>query len=178
MFTRLFEQAEPPRFSPTEQRGYREGQKDFWDFFRRQGDGGKERTCQRSGKRPDNDTEFYEHEYITRRLGVQVYFANPYYSWEKGCIENINIFYRQYLPRSPSFVQWSDHDILELQHNHNRRPRKKALSCHIRYFSIFAFISWFWSGIYPLYKFLRKAFPYQIKLVYLQVQNEENCVCK
>ena len=36
------------------------------------------------------------------KLGPQVYFANPYYSWEKGCIENINILYRQYLPRDPS----------------------------------------------------------------------------
>ena len=33
VFTRLFEQAEIAKFSPTEQRGYRESQKDFWDLF-------------------------------------------------------------------------------------------------------------------------------------------------
>lgn len=73
----------------------------------------------------DNGTEFCEHEYISRRLGTQVYFTNPYCSWEKGCIENTNMLYRQYLPRDPSFALWSDHDILELQHKLNRRPRKK-----------------------------------------------------
>ena len=73
----------------------------------------------------DNGTEFYEHEYITRKLGSPVYFTNPYCSWEKGCIENTNMLYRQYLPRDPSFALWSDDDILELQHKLNRRPRKK-----------------------------------------------------
>lgn len=73
----------------------------------------------------DNGTEFYEHEYIAKRLGTVVYFTNPYCSWEKGCIENTNMLYRQYLPRDPSFAQWSDADLLELQHKLNRRPRKK-----------------------------------------------------
>lgn len=62
----------------------------------------------------DNGTEFYEHEYISRRLGAQVYFTNTYCSWEKGCIENTNMLYRQYLPRDPSFALWSDEDLLEL----------------------------------------------------------------
>lgn len=73
----------------------------------------------------DNGTEFYEHEYITKKLGAPVYFTNPYCSWEKGCIENTNMLYRQYLPRDPSFASWTDDDILELQHKLNRRPRKK-----------------------------------------------------
>jgi len=73
----------------------------------------------------DNGTEFYEHEYITRKLGAPVYFTNPYCSWQKGCIENTNMLYRQYLPRDRSFAIWSDDDILELQHKLNRRPRKK-----------------------------------------------------
>ena len=73
----------------------------------------------------DNGPEFNEHEYITQKLGAKVYFTNPYCSWEKGCIENTNMLYRQYLPRDPSFAQWSDSDLLELQHKPNRRPRKK-----------------------------------------------------
>ena len=83
----------------------------------------------------DNGTEFYEHEYITKKLGAPVYFTNPYCSWEKGCIENTNMLYRQYLPRDPSFASWTDDDILELQHKLNRRPRKKSVSiCHIENF--------------------------------------------
>ncbi len=87
----------------------------------------------------DNGTEFYEHEYITKRLGAPVYFTNPYCSWEKGCIENTNMLYRQYLPRDPSFALWSDADILEPQHKLNRRPRKKidfALPYQMFYLSL------------------------------------------
>lgn len=73
----------------------------------------------------DNGTEFYEHEYMSKKLGAPVFFTNPYCSWEKGCIENTNMLYRQYLPRDPSFALWTDEKLLELQHKLNRRPRKK-----------------------------------------------------
>ncbi|MFC2530333.1 hypothetical protein [Segatella oris] len=38
----------------------------------------------------DNRTEFAAHETISRELGITVYFARPYCSWEKGAIENCN----------------------------------------------------------------------------------------
>ena len=73
----------------------------------------------------DNGTEFSEHEYMTSKLGAPVYFANPYCSWEKGCIENTNMLYRQYLTRDPSFAACTDANLLEIQQKLNRRPRKK-----------------------------------------------------
>lgn len=73
----------------------------------------------------DNGTEFSEHEFITRELGAQVYFADPYCSWQKGCIENTNMLYRQYLPRDSSFANVTDSQLLEIQHKLNRRPREK-----------------------------------------------------
>ena len=38
----------------------------------------------------DNGAEFAEHQAIARKLEAQIYFANPYCSWEKGSIENAN----------------------------------------------------------------------------------------
>ena len=38
----------------------------------------------------DNGTEFACHEMIGKSLGVTIYFADPYASWQKGAIENAN----------------------------------------------------------------------------------------
>jgi len=73
----------------------------------------------------DNGPEFANHEYITKKLGATVYFTDPYSSWQKGCIENTNMLYRQYIPRNTSFNNFSDKEIVEIQHKINRRPRKK-----------------------------------------------------
>lgn len=51
----------------------------------------------------DNGTEFAAHEIIARELGITVYFAHPYCSWEKGAIENMNGLVRQYIPKRTDF---------------------------------------------------------------------------
>jgi len=43
----------------------------------------------------DNGREFAGHENITSKLGVDVYFAHPYHSWERGLSENTNGLRRQ-----------------------------------------------------------------------------------
>jgi len=47
----------------------------------------------------DNGTEFACHEMIGKSLGVTIYFADPYASWQKGAIENANGLIRQYVPK-------------------------------------------------------------------------------
>ena len=47
----------------------------------------------------DNGTEFACHEMIGKSLGVTIYFADPYASWQKGVIENANGQIRQYVPK-------------------------------------------------------------------------------
>lgn len=54
----------------------------------------------------DNGTEFAAHEMITKRLGVPVYFTDPYSSWQKGAIENANKLIRQYIPKGASFKDY------------------------------------------------------------------------
>lgn len=72
----------------------------------------------------DNGSEFAGHEKITSKLGVDVYFAHPYHSWERGLSENTNGLIRQYFPKKTDFREVSDKEVLLVQHRLNNRPRK------------------------------------------------------
>ena len=73
----------------------------------------------------DNGTEFACHEMISKSLGVNVYFADPYSSWQKGGIENANGLIRQYVPKSETFEHVSHQQITKYSKKINMRPRKK-----------------------------------------------------
>ena len=73
----------------------------------------------------DNGTEFSAHEIISKALGVEVFFTDPYSSWQKGAIENANGLIRQYIPKKISFNNYDDKDIKDIKDKINRRPRKK-----------------------------------------------------
>ena len=72
----------------------------------------------------DNGREFAGHEEINSKLGVDVYFAHPYHSWERGLSENTNGLIRQYFPKKTDFREISDKEVLQVQHILNNRPRK------------------------------------------------------
>ena len=73
----------------------------------------------------DNGSEFAEHEYIARKLGIKFYFAHPCSSWERGLNENTNGLIRQYIPKASCLDQFSDLYIGNVQYKINRRPREK-----------------------------------------------------
>lgn len=73
----------------------------------------------------DNGKEFSAHEIISEALGVDVFFTDPYSSWQKGAIENANGLIRQYIPKKVSFNAYDDKDIKDIEEKINRRPRKK-----------------------------------------------------
>ena len=73
----------------------------------------------------DNGSEFAAHELITEKIGVKVYFTDPYSAWQKGAVENSNKLIRQYIPKGTSFNKYSDKEIKQIQHKLNRRPREK-----------------------------------------------------
>ena len=73
----------------------------------------------------DNGTEFACHEMIAKSIGTKVYFADPYSSWQKGAIENVNGLIRQYIPKNTSFSNISHQQITKIMHKINTRPRKK-----------------------------------------------------
>lgn len=87
----------------------------------------------------DNGTEFCEHRAISKALGCPIYFADPYSSWQKGCIENTNKLIRQYIPKGTDFKDLNDKELLDIQYKINRRPRQKLnfstpTTCFFQYF--------------------------------------------
>lgn len=73
----------------------------------------------------DNGKEFAEHQKLTRRLGLEVYFADPYASWQRGTNENTNGLLRQYFPKGTDFTQVSHHEVARVEQSLNNRPRRK-----------------------------------------------------
>lgn len=73
----------------------------------------------------DNGTEFACHEMIAKSLGVTIYFADPYASWQKWAIENANGLIRQYVPKKETFEHISQQQITKYSKKINMRPRKK-----------------------------------------------------
>ena len=72
----------------------------------------------------DNGLEFARHSEIAKALNVDIYFAKPYHSWQRGTNENTNGLIRQFLPKSRSFDNVTDEEIKEIEYNLNNRPRK------------------------------------------------------
>lgn len=72
----------------------------------------------------DNGREFSRHETIADRLGLDVYFAHPYSSWERGTNENTNGLLRQYLPKSRDFRTLTDAELASYVWQLDNRPRK------------------------------------------------------
>ena len=73
----------------------------------------------------DNGTEFSEHEYIEKQTKMDIYFAHPYHSWERGTNENTNGLLRQFFPKKSSFTNISQKDITRAVILINNRPRKR-----------------------------------------------------
>lgn len=73
----------------------------------------------------DNGSEFAAHEWITKMLGMPIFFTDAYSSWQKGAIENTNKLIRQYFPKGTDFRGITDKRIASIQAKINRRPREK-----------------------------------------------------
>ncbi len=72
----------------------------------------------------DNGTEFHGFKELEEKLGIKVYFAQPYHSWERGTNENTNGLIRQYLPKGSCFKQLTQRQCDKIERELNDRPRK------------------------------------------------------
>ncbi|VAW77230.1 Mobile element protein, partial [hydrothermal vent metagenome] len=77
----------------------------------------------------DNGLEFSEHEQIAAGLEVDIYFAHPYCSWERGINENTNGLIRQYFPKGTDFNKVTDKEIQFVMDRLNNRPRATRRGC-------------------------------------------------
>jgi len=73
----------------------------------------------------DNGPETSEFELIERQLGMTIYFAWPYHSWERGTSENTNGLLRQYFPKGTRFDTVTQEDVDRAVKLINNRPRKR-----------------------------------------------------
>lgn len=72
----------------------------------------------------DNGSENVLHTEIRDEYQIDTYFCDPYCSWQKGLVEEINGLIRQYLPRHINMNQITQDQIYEIQEKLNNRPRK------------------------------------------------------
>ena len=73
----------------------------------------------------DNGKEFAGHREFAEALGIDVFLARPYHSWERGANENLNGLIRQYVPKESSFEDLTSEYMELIQNKLNNRPRKR-----------------------------------------------------
>ena len=73
----------------------------------------------------DNGSEFSEHKTTEEKTRIDIYFAYPYHSWERGCNENANGLLRQFFPKKSLFTTITQEQIQSATRLINHRPRKR-----------------------------------------------------
>ena len=72
----------------------------------------------------DNGMEMANHQWLTQNTGMDIYFANPYSSWERGTNENTNGLIRRFFPKGTDFNKISIEQLKQAETALNNRPRK------------------------------------------------------
>ncbi|HNU95952.1 MAG TPA: IS30 family transposase [Candidatus Magasanikbacteria bacterium] len=72
----------------------------------------------------DNGTEGMKHIEMRKMYDIETYHCDPFASWQKGAVENINKMIRYYLPRKTDMSKISQSDIYTIQEKLNNMPRK------------------------------------------------------
>ena len=73
----------------------------------------------------DNGTEMQSYELLERLTPLQVFFAYPYHSWERGTNENTNGLLRQYFPKRSDLGKITKQELDHAVNLLNTRPRKR-----------------------------------------------------
>lgn len=72
----------------------------------------------------DNGSEIMKHEDITASVGITVYCAEPYSSWQRGLNERMNGMLRRYFPKGTDFSKISPEEIAKAVEKINNSPRR------------------------------------------------------
>ena len=72
----------------------------------------------------DRGKEFSCYSALEQSLAIDVYFADPYSSWQRGSNENSNGLLREFFPKKTDFAGVSEEQLTEALHLINHRPRK------------------------------------------------------
>ena len=71
----------------------------------------------------DNGIENKQHRLITAATSAQVYFTDPYASWQKGGVENANKMIRRYFPKGTNFSNVTQAQVDTAVARINNKPR-------------------------------------------------------
>jgi len=72
----------------------------------------------------DQGREMARHELLSKKLRLDVYFADPHSPWQRGTNENTNGLLRQYLPKSADLAALSQRELNAVAERLNNRPRQ------------------------------------------------------
>lgn len=72
----------------------------------------------------DNGKEFAKFRDIEEELGLKVYFAKPYHSWERGTNENRNGIVRKVKPKGSALNDLTDEERARIDYMLNDRPMR------------------------------------------------------
>lgn len=72
----------------------------------------------------DNGSENVLHREINKKLDTLSYFCEPYHSWEKGSVEQVNSLIRRFYPKGTDFGTLTSSAINRVEKLLNNRPRK------------------------------------------------------
>jgi transposase, IS30 family len=74
----------------------------------------------------DNGTEIGKEDLdLEKKIGMEVFRAYPYHSWERGTNENYNGLVRDFFPKRTDFATLTVLDVKRVERNLNHRPRKR-----------------------------------------------------
>jgi IS30 family transposase len=72
----------------------------------------------------DNGIENKQHKNITAATGVQVFFCDPYSSYQKGGVEHVNKLLRRYLPKGCDLGRFTQAQVDDFVATLNSKPRR------------------------------------------------------
>lgn len=72
----------------------------------------------------DRGQEFADHERCSKKLGVKIYFCDPYSSCQRGTNENRIGILRQYLPKGTDLSTLTNKELRKIEFEINNRPMK------------------------------------------------------
>jgi IS30 family transposase len=72
----------------------------------------------------DNGIENKKHEELSAAVRLDTFFCNPYSSWEKGSVENVNGLIRRWIPKGANIANYSNQQIQWIENRLNHTPRK------------------------------------------------------
>ena len=72
----------------------------------------------------DNGIENKEHQDITTATGVEIFFCDPYSSYQKGGVENANKMLRRYVPKGCDLSKYTQAQVDDFVAKINNKPRR------------------------------------------------------